>query len=90
MGIASSTRIALASLTMIPCVVSLSPCYLVSLSPCLAHADEPKPLKVDLRTLKGESLQGEIVSITAKEVVVDDGKEKHTFPSEQILQIDYR
>ncbi len=53
-------------------------------------SDEPKNLKVDLRTLKGESVQGAIVSITSKEVVLDDGKEKHTFPAEQILQVDYR
>jgi hypothetical protein len=90
MGIASSTRIAVTSLTIVPLVVSLSPCLLVSLSPCLGRADEPKPLKVDLRTLKGESVQGQLVSITGKEVVLDDGKEKVTVPSEQILQIDYR
>jgi hypothetical protein len=55
-----------------------------------AGADEPKPLKVTLHTLKGDAVQGEIVSVSTKEVVLDNGKEKATFPSDQILGIDFR
>jgi hypothetical protein len=55
-----------------------------------AAADDPKPLKVTLRTLKGETIEGTVVGVSTKEVVLDNGKEKATLPGEQILQIDFR
>jgi hypothetical protein len=43
----------------------------------------------DLRTLKGETISGEVVSITDKEVVVLRSGERVTTPLAQVLQIDY-
>jgi hypothetical protein len=43
----------------------------------------------EIRTLKGESISGDIVSLTAKEVVVAKGSERITTPLAQVLQIDY-
>jgi hypothetical protein len=43
----------------------------------------------EVRTLKGETITGEIVSINAKEVVVAKGKEQISTPLAQVLQIDY-
>jgi NPCBM/NEW2 domain len=43
----------------------------------------------ELRTLKGESIAGEIVSITDKEIVVLRGGERVSTPLTQVLQIDY-
>lgn len=43
----------------------------------------------EVRTLKGETITGEIVSLTAKEVVVAKGNERVTTPLAQVLQIDY-
>jgi hypothetical protein len=43
----------------------------------------------EIRTLKGETISGDIVSLTAKEVVVAKGSERVTTPLAQVLQIDY-
>jgi hypothetical protein len=43
----------------------------------------------DVRTLKGETVTGDVVSVTAKEVVVTRGAERVTVPLAQVLQIDY-
>jgi hypothetical protein len=43
----------------------------------------------ELRTLKGESIAGEIVSITDKEVIVLRGGERVVTPLAGVLQIDY-
>jgi hypothetical protein len=43
----------------------------------------------ELRTLKGEKIVGDIVKVTAKEVVVNRGGEEVSKPLAEILQIDY-
>src|SRR4051794_27800457 len=43
----------------------------------------------ELRTLKGEALKGDVVSIDTKEIVFAKGVEKITVPLLQVLQIDY-
>jgi hypothetical protein len=52
----------------------------------LATATGPR---AELRTLKGESIAGEIVSITDKEVVLRRGGERVSTPLAQVLLIDY-
>jgi hypothetical protein len=55
------------------------------------RADEPKsPAKAELTTLKGEVIEGELVSVAKDKIVFAKGDEKLEFNPEQVLQINYR
>src|SRR4051812_28854494 len=43
----------------------------------------------ELRTLKGESLSGEVVSVNEKEVVLTRGGDRVATPLAQVLQLDF-
>jgi hypothetical protein len=63
---------------------------LLALLLCAAavRADEGTGLKVEMRTLKGEVIRGELVSVTPAEVTVAAPDGKNAVPTAQVLSVD--
>jgi hypothetical protein len=63
---------------------------LLTLFLCAAvvRADEGTGLKVEMRTLKGEVVRGELLSVSVAEVVVAKADGKQTVPTAQVLSVD--
>jgi hypothetical protein len=56
-----------------------------------ASSAEPTPAKsaVELLTLKGDVIKGELENVTDKEIVVKDGSKPVTTPAAQVLKLDF-